>query len=323
MTLGVLAVEQLTGAIVARQIVMTGTANANASSNFMASKEELDKARDKEKLAQADYDKKVAELGALKTKTAEANDQLKSAPESTPEEITAKDTLRGKAADLGKQVTAAEKEVVDANQRLQDSIKVTQAAKANFDAAGVSATATAEGKSEVLPPIKSEETNKETLKAFSDTVRNIVSDVINKGHLTDSCVSVMNMFAEIESEKMSIDTAIESTTSSAKLNELGVLKSKKHQKSVALQPLYTQCKDIFQANVDGYQAKVGVVKSQLLAYQKQLEVYQTQLDAYKKQLEAQQKVPKVAPKGLNPPSPPTSPNFGDLNFGTLMQLIRQ
>lgn len=291
MTLGVLAIEQLTGAVAASQVIMAKSTNANASKNLLATKEELDKAREKEKSAGEEHSKRVTERDTLIRQVEEAKEKAKKAPEKTEEERTAKTALQTQAEELEKKIPQANKEVDDANTHLQEAKKVAKEIKANFDAAGASASAIAEGEGKILPPIDNG-VDKESLKSFSEAVRNIVTDVTRKGHLTDSCVSVMNMFAITEAEKAGFAAMAEMAAMPKSTQSEAALAAAK-QKSVTLEPLHSQCKKVFEANIKAHQ-------SQVAAYAAQVEAYVLQVKAYEKAL-------KNGEKGFTPPIPPTPP----------------
>lgn len=217
MTLGVLAIEQLTGAVAASQVIMNASANANAnanaSANLAATKEELDKARERERSEE--------ELLLKATKKWDEQNKLVSATVAALEEAkkgtdTAKiNTLTNQKKEQESQLIIDKKAVEDAKVKYQEAIKVTKAIKANFDAASLTAVATAEGKGEFIESANNNKVDKDTLKSVSLAVRNIVKEVIYKDHLQDSCISIMNKqvllkdAAELAKEAMDAQKAYE------------------------------------------------------------------------------------------------------------------
>jgi hypothetical protein len=201
MTLGVLAIEQLTGAVVAQQVLMSSTANAHASANLTATKKELDSAVEDEKSAKEDFDKKKGEWEKLAGEATAAEEAYKKAPEGTEEEKTNKQTLQEKANTLKGQRDAAVKPMEAAKEKWETAQKVTRDVKANFYSAEAFAKATAEGSGKFVDNPYKTTADAALLASVGKNVRGIVWDIINKDHLRDSCISIMNGQAEAEENK--------------------------------------------------------------------------------------------------------------------------
>lgn len=230
MTLGILAIEQLTGAVVARQVRIDSSANAQASANLADTKAHLDRARTKEQSAKDSWDKAVEK--EKKQKTLVRASQEKS--DAAPDDKTLLEDLKNQKTQLARD----SQEVGDAEKRFREAEKVTQVTQANYETADASASAAAQGKTEFYKNATNDnKIESSTINNISLATHNIVYDIITKGHLTDSCISIMNRFAMLASETQD--------GSAMKVQKAEAAKA-------VMKPLHDGCVKVFEANVERY-----------------------------------------------------------------------
>ena len=173
LTLGILAIEQLTGAVVARQAVLddnsdvaaTARQRLQASQDALATQARLDLAIKKEQALQAD-----AAAQASPATAAAANTQavmLKTAQEDTSSDGTA-----------GQALAQARAERAALEARLADQLAQSQPG------------ASAQGGLAATPQAST--VNDRTAAHLAQASTDIVNMILNKGHLTDMCITFIN-----------------------------------------------------------------------------------------------------------------------------------
>ena len=191
--LGLLAIEQLTGAVVAKQVVIASTAEASMALSMaeiqkevnaaLQAKREVDKnasdaqdiadAKNAESLvAQKDYD-------ALKKK----NDDKEGADEVKKFKADKLDPAKKAMQSATAQLTAVKKEQVDAESNVIELQKIrANLGKISTRAQGVGAF---DGGS-IATTI-----NPQTAATISTTVHSIVTDIVNKNYTRETCLDAM------------------------------------------------------------------------------------------------------------------------------------
>jgi hypothetical protein len=193
LTLGVLAIEQLTGAVVARQAAMTadtGAASAASINNtqaqldFAQKTEEAKKtalavAKDQETGAKAALDALQAQLQPEQAKPADQQDAAKIADltKKIPDQnaVLADATAATKTAELNY------KQAADATKVIQSMLGVAMSAS---QASTTGSALFSDGGS-------TRSVDKETAKEIADATVDIVKSILNKGHLTDTCMNFL------------------------------------------------------------------------------------------------------------------------------------
>lgn len=195
LTLGVLAIEQLTGAVVARQAQLGGNANASASANIANTQAALDsvrKAEEYKKKALNDAQTAQKSKSDLVVNTRKALDAEKAKPMPDQSVVTTlTDKLKTQEDDLGKAndtVTAAKDAYVKAQQ-------ATQVVLDNFNAAIVSASAAATGTGSFASGTDRTNIDKDTVAQIAQATMYIVATIVQKGHVTDTCINIMTKYA--------------------------------------------------------------------------------------------------------------------------------
>jgi hypothetical protein len=198
LTLGVLAIEQLTGAVVARQVLLTGETNASASANIANTQAQLDRAQktedDKKAAAGKANDDKSAAHAALDKSNAAVAGAGKATPpvaQADLDKLTAQQKSDKAAAD---EADAAAKSAASDYATAQ---KATQAIRDNLNAAITAASAAAKGSGSFAPDDSGRNNvNKDTIADIAKATLKIVKTITNKGHLLDTCMNLMVAYTE-------------------------------------------------------------------------------------------------------------------------------
>ncbi|MDN2697348.1 hypothetical protein O0882_13580 [Janthinobacterium sp. SUN073] len=184
LTLGILAIEQLTGAVVARQALLEDNTDATAaarqrllaSQDALATQARLDLAIKKEQALQANA------AAQIKPATLAAGDKeaviLKTAQESTSSD-SATDRKTGKAqASADAALAQARTERAELEAQLADQLAQSQSG--------------ASGRSGMTTPLHASNVNDKTAAHLARASTEIVNMILNKGHLTDMCITFIN-----------------------------------------------------------------------------------------------------------------------------------
>ncbi|MGK5077129.1 hypothetical protein [Janthinobacterium sp. HLX7-2] len=188
LTLGVLAIEQLTGAVVARQAALTGHAGSTAQNRLKAStaalatQAQLDLAIKKEEAMQGNLDALRPTMPTVPAagKGVAANRQaimLK----------TAQDGVSSAATDSGADTTLSDASAALAQAQAERATLEEQLAD-NL----TQSKASARGTSDMAGPLPGTTINEGTAAHLAKASTEIVKMVLNKSHLTDMCITFMN-----------------------------------------------------------------------------------------------------------------------------------
>ena len=191
LTLGVLAIEQLTGAVTSKQVVLSGTANASASSNIAnteaakaaAAKTELVRKQERDNAQKKVTDDQSA-FDALKAQMA--------APGISEPETAA---LQAKKDALGNTITQDKDALTVAEKNYQSAQDATLAINGQLDSAMTSAATGATGNGAFASGSDQKIIDKETAAAIAQAVEQIVDTVVNRGRLVDVCANFMSSAA--------------------------------------------------------------------------------------------------------------------------------
>lgn len=174
LTAVVLAIEQLTGAVTANQVILSPGSNAQTT-NLLSNQQFLD-------LANQDVQKKRESVTTAESHLAGA--------------IAERD--RAAAGQDGKAPQAAEEKVTNATvdleqskQQLQNSVGVRDAIKASHDTALTNAATATESSGGFSTPIQRNQLSTEATKAIADAVTSMVSMVIDNNEIIDICMSYL------------------------------------------------------------------------------------------------------------------------------------
>jgi hypothetical protein len=201
MTLAVLAIEQLTGAVVARQVLLSGSAESSSSANIANTQAALDAARKNEQLAKDS-------LTAAQEEEKRQTDAVQKIDDAIAEEKKKPTPVQADLDKLAKQ-RAAQQGTLDsakgatkvANDNHLAARKASQAIESNFNAAIATSTAAARGTGSFSEGSDRNYVGKDTVEQIARATTDIVIAVVNKGHLTDTCITLMTQFAKAEPER--------------------------------------------------------------------------------------------------------------------------
>lgn len=190
LTLAVLAIEQLTGAVIARQTGIAVGGNASAAANIANTQTALDQANKNE----------AAKKAALKA----AQDTLDTDQKALAQTKIALSTATGAEKQT---LTAKKKEQEDAVAADQDAVKKAteahdlatkevDAIKGNLNAAITNGQATIASQLSFSGDPYRSTIDKDTVEKIATAATNIVDVVVNKGRLTDACLSLFSMYVQ-------------------------------------------------------------------------------------------------------------------------------
>lgn len=192
LTMGVLAIEQLTGAVAAQQVALGGSANASAASSLQTTQEILNKAKEEtaKKLAAKD---RAAEA-TKKTQGEIEAEKSRPLPEGLTDEQKADEEAKrkNKIAELEAQLRRDQDAEKAADSAHKDAQEYEKNVERNRDAAYTSASAAASGSGHFTQGGRSVALDEKSTDRIAAAVENIVSNVVNKSHFTDTCINMMS-----------------------------------------------------------------------------------------------------------------------------------
>lgn len=179
LTLGVLAIEQLTGVAMAKQVALGGEANSSASANLQSTQEVLNDAeRDEEEK------RKAKEAAADKVK---ATEQELAAAEAGDEEA------KEKVPDLKKQLERDKEDQQKKTVAHAEAVETVEILKRNRASAYTKAHAAAKGSGEFADPVQAGAALTDASAAnITRAVENIVATIVGKSHFLDVCVNYLS-----------------------------------------------------------------------------------------------------------------------------------
>ncbi len=229
LTLAVLAIEQLTGAVVARQAMLTQGSNATASANVANTQAALDTAKKNEQIAKDALAAAQAEEQRQADNLKKIDDDLAAANKKDPPDQAAVDKLAAQQKEQSGKLQKAKDETKVANDVHVNAQKATQAILSNFNAALATAQAAATGSGSFSTAADRNNVDQHTVQHLSTAAQQIIDSVLTKGRLTDACITLMNQYA--------------STTDAERRKDLMDL-------GLGL------CKDVFRVYLEAYQLAV-------------------------------------------------------------------
>jgi len=206
LTAVILAVEQLTGAIAANQVALTGTTAAGASAALLANQELLDSAREAETEKQAKLEEAEADLAAVRTerdqkareeREARAEHDRVHASDSTASDLQKRDAQahwEQSQRDLERakrEVEAAENLLRTRQTLLDEARRVRETLENAKDSALTNASAGTTASSQFSTPIARRELSKEATEAIAVAVQAMVMRVLSKEYTQESCMAIL------------------------------------------------------------------------------------------------------------------------------------
>lgn len=182
LTLGVLAIEQLTGVAAANQAALGGNANADAASALQTTQEMVDKFKKQEEEAREEKEKADQRVAATKK-------QISEFPKTPPEGTTEEEHKKNKD-DLDKQLVRDEQDQKAKGEAVAQAQKNRELVERNRDAAFAKAHAAASGAADLSAPTKGGQTV-DTTGHIAKAVGQIVDTVVGKNHVIDNCMAFL------------------------------------------------------------------------------------------------------------------------------------
>jgi len=197
LTMGVLAIEQLTGAVVARQAALTGQGESAASAGVLATQAQLDKAE--ERLAEREGD--LDDVRDARISQASASEQaqqaLRDAAKADPKKTAAESkTLQDAASSAQLKLAQLDARLAAAQQAVDKAESERDALEKKVDAAVADSSASAAGTAQFSGGRGHSNVSPATARHLARASVEIVKAVLEKGHMTDNCINFMSSIRE-------------------------------------------------------------------------------------------------------------------------------
>ncbi len=205
LTAAVLAIEQLTGTVAARQVVLGGSSAASAASSVSHTEALVEAAKENEKQKNEELEKAKGE----QTKQQQAHDKAKADFEADPDNEGKKAALSEAATklDAAKSDVAVKKAVADEAKKTREALEKARSA-ALTQAAAMSTT-----QGSFAPPVivpDRVQLTEQTVTPIAQAVTHIVDSVVKKDNTTDSCLAMMTDVSPIlRAQKLAADATVE------------------------------------------------------------------------------------------------------------------
>ena len=218
LTAVILAVEQLTGAVTANQVVLGGTTSASSISSLVSNQQALDAARKGEAAKkiemenavkdQQSAEQSIVDKGVLLNAAQEKYDAI---PNDPPNQIAknaamiARDTRQAEL-DLAKsRLTTASEQLVMYRKLYTDAVSLTLQVEAQKDSAMASANAATSMNGQFSAREQRSILSKEATESIADSVQKMVSQVLTKDYASDVCMSYLTQAPLEEPPTLSIE----------------------------------------------------------------------------------------------------------------------
>ena len=182
-TLGILAVEQLTGAVAANQAALATDANSSAAASLGATQEALNKALD----ALADR-KSAATAASAAASAAEATARQSAAAAGA---AGASDDVKNQAKSDQAAAAKADAAAATAAQNQAEAQTTVDTLRGNLGTAQAKADAAAKGSVTLAPSVGARNIDKDTAQAIATATQDIVDKMLQRGDIVDSCMAMM------------------------------------------------------------------------------------------------------------------------------------
>ena len=183
LTAVVLAIEQLTGAVAAKQALLPPSAEPGALGNLVSNHQLLDQMEKDVKQKEKDVEEKKKVVKEKKTAVNGAQSKLDQSTDSKRQEA---ERTFSKAEE---QVKTSEEDLKTAKKRLKKAEEVRDTIKTLRDAALTSATAETAGTGKFSPVVQRNQLSDEATKSVATAVENMVKHVLDKPYTSDVCLS--------------------------------------------------------------------------------------------------------------------------------------
>jgi hypothetical protein len=220
LTLGILAIEQLTQPVVAQQAVLTGSSAAASSASVLVTAQLLAAARERERQANERLETAKTQL----TKSAEAlrlkNEELAGVPD-TPENQARRTSLAAERDKLDAEKKRDEEAVKTAEKDAEDARRSVETLEKSHDSAQSSASASSSGGGAFSAPIVLKQPPSEvSIKEVAGAVKGIVETIILRDHTVDACLALYSDIASLRNRISRLSDSAEKRSEEDELTKL-------------------------------------------------------------------------------------------------------
>ncbi len=197
LTAVVVAIEQLTGAVVANQLALTPNASSSASANLVANQQLLEQARADETTKMQSLEQAKAARDKQKSVVEEKEGDVRTAQntyDNTPSD-DAKERLDSARAALDQEkekLAPLENEVKQRESALQEAAQVKRAIEDAKNAALTQATAATGSSAQFSQPVQVKSLDKQATKEIAEAVEGMVTTVLEKEYIIESCLGLIS-----------------------------------------------------------------------------------------------------------------------------------
>lgn len=225
LTMGVLAIEQLTGAVVARQAALTGQGHSAASAGVLATQAQLDKAEKRLAEREGDLDDVRNAHIAQASASDQAQQALQDATKADPKKTTAEiKTLQEAASSAQLKLAQLDARLAATQVAVDKAEKERDALEKKLDVALADSNASATGTAQSWGGRSHSNVSPATARYLARASVEIVKAVLEKGHMTDNCINFMSAIREHKPERS--DAPIQAmTTLCTKVFEAAIKKN--------------------------------------------------------------------------------------------------
>ncbi len=208
----ILATEQLTGAIVAHQAALTGTASADATSLMAATAELLEAALEAQARAQTRLERALARKADAETKLQLAQDELAAAQSdrsANPNDDEAGRRAKLRLANAQRELETANRQIALAEEiralrekTLESASDRVESLKSAQDSAAAAAAASASSGATLTGGGDRSRLNDQSTQAIASAVSSMVNNVLNKSYVLDYCMAIISSNDDSESTRI-------------------------------------------------------------------------------------------------------------------------
>jgi hypothetical protein len=203
LTAVILAVEQLTGAVTANQVVLGGTTSSSSISSLVSNQQALDAARKGEAAKKVEMDNAIQEQQSAMQSVAKKEIELKveqgkldgladDASQTTKNAATIARDTKQVEVDLAKNLlTTASEQLIMKRKLYTDAVALTLQVEAQKDSAMASANAATSMNGQFSPYEQHSILSKEATESIAKSVQAMVSQVLTKDYSSDACMSYL------------------------------------------------------------------------------------------------------------------------------------
>lgn len=197
LTVVIMAIESLTGAVVAAPVTLTPGGAASSTAAIVSNAENLSAARERQAAAKASFDAKKAALEQATTAHSEAKTALTAAEAKVTQTTPQDDPLRVALAAAIKRESeaaaakaAAERDAAVAKQEVETWAETVAMLEKLKDSAMSGSTASVSGISYAGSVVYQPRLDSGTAEQISDTVEALVKELLDKSYFNETCLAV-------------------------------------------------------------------------------------------------------------------------------------